>query len=303
MSAGVAARLAHRHTEDGGLRLHWVEVGEGPLVVLQHGFPETWRSWRHQLLPLAAAGFRVVAPDLRGVGGSAVARDVEAYQVTRLADDLHRVIRACSARSAAVVGHDWGGAVAWALACLRPDVVDRLVIANCPHPEVLWEARRDPSQLRRSWYMGAFQLPVLPEAALRAGGFLPLRRALRSLAATPATFTDADLDAYAREWARPGRLYGALGPYRALGQQARRGGFGDGWDPISAPTMVIWGDRDRALGRGLAEPGRHRVSDLTMAHLPDAGHFVHADAPERFTTLVTGHLAPLLPAAAQGLVP
>src|SRR5919202_6066254 len=134
-----------------GVQLHYVEAGAGPLVVLLHGFPEFWFSWRRQLPALAAAGFRAVAPDLRGYNLSSKPRGLEAYRVGRLARDVARIIEQLGQQRAAVVGHDWGGGVAWAFAMRYPTLVERLVILNMPHPVRMLEGLRTLRQLGKSW--------------------------------------------------------------------------------------------------------------------------------------------------------
>src|SRR5688572_23529892 len=151
------------YAELGTVRLHYVEQGEGPLVVLLHGFPEFWYGWRHQIGPLAEAGLRVVAPDMRGYNLSSKPRGRGQYDIALLARDVAELIEERGARRAHVAGPDWGGAVAWATAGLHREAVDRLAILNAPHPRVFIEHLKDPRQLARSWYMGFFQLPYLPE--------------------------------------------------------------------------------------------------------------------------------------------
>ena len=163
-----SAELRDGYAEVGDVRLHYVEAGDGPLVVLLHGFPEFWYGWRQQIAPLAAAGFRVVAPDLRGYNLSSKPDGVAAYGADKLAADVRGLIQERGAESALVVGHDWGGTVAWTLAMNHPEVVDRLAILNAAHPRKLNEGLRNPSQLRRSWYFFYFQLPDLPERHVQA---------------------------------------------------------------------------------------------------------------------------------------
>ena len=160
--------LRDGYADVGDVRLHYVEAGDGPLVVLLHGFPEFWYGWRLQIAPLAAAGFRVVAPDLRGYNLSSKPDGIGAYGADQLAADVRGLIQERGAESALVVGHDWGGTVAWTLAMNHPEVVDRLAILNAAHPRKLNEGLRHPSQLRRSWYFFYFQLPGLPEHHVRA---------------------------------------------------------------------------------------------------------------------------------------
>jgi epoxide hydrolase 4 len=160
--------LRHGYADLDEARLHYVEAGEGPLVVLLHGFPEFWYGWRFQIPALAAAGFRVVAPDMRGYNLSSRPSGVEAYDVDRLAGDIRDLIHQRGADSAWLAGHDWGAGVAWAVAMNHPEVVRRLAILNLPHPRRLLTALRNPRQLAKSWYMLFFQLPRLPERAVRA---------------------------------------------------------------------------------------------------------------------------------------
>jgi pimeloyl-ACP methyl ester carboxylesterase len=172
-----------RDIDVNGVRLHCVVEGEGPLVLLLHGFPETSRAWRKQI-PALAKRFRVVAPDLRGFGASDKPNGIAAYRTSVVAEDIVGLIRAFGADRAHVVGHDWGGGVAWALATLHPEAVDRLVVLNCPHPAIMQKALRSNwAQIRKSWYIFAFQLPWVPEWSFRRNGAKGLKDALRRTAA------------------------------------------------------------------------------------------------------------------------
>jgi len=269
--------------------LHAVEAGpaDGSLVVLLHGFPEFWYSWRHQIPALARAGVRVLAPDLRGYGQSDKPRGPEHYTGTALAGDVAGLVRAAGAQRATIVGHDWGGLAAWLTAMRTPEVVDRLVILNAPHPAVFGAAMRDPLQMVRSSYMGFFQLPVVPEAVLGAAGGFVLKQVLRRTARRPDAFTDADLDRYGAAFAEPGALTCALDYYRAMGRsQAASRGAPRTPRAVSAPTTVIWGTEDPILPLRLADPGRQRVPDCRVIPVEGAGHFVQSDAPEQVSRLI-----------------
>jgi epoxide hydrolase 4 len=274
----------HGWADVGGVRLHYVQAGRGPLVVLLHGFPEFWYAWRHQLAALAAAGFRALAPDLRGYNESAKPPGVEAYRVERLADDIAGLIAHAGDARAHVVGHDWGGLVAWWLAMHRPDLVGRLAILNAPHPAALLRELRTPGQLLRSWYTFFFQLPALPELVLRAGDYALLGRLLRRQPARPGAFTEEDIRRYKEALSRPGALTAALNYYRAAfrhrGEQARA------LRPVVAPTLLIWGERDRYLGVRLTERLEGWVPDLRVERLPEASHWVQSDAPEQVNQLL-----------------
>ena len=170
-SAAHEAGWTHREEQNNGVRLHWVEAGEGPPVVLLHGFPEFWWGWRRQIQPLADAGFRVIAPDLSGYNLSDKPHGAAACRIQALVAGADALVRHSGAERAHVVGHDWGGIIAWWPAMTAPERVDRLAILNAPHPKAFRREIRTPGQLRRSWYAMAFQLPALPEMAIRARGF------------------------------------------------------------------------------------------------------------------------------------
>jgi pimeloyl-ACP methyl ester carboxylesterase len=264
-----------------GLRFHALTAGpaDGPLLVLLHGFPEASHGWRRQIGPLADAGFRVVAPDQRGVGLSSKPEGAANYRVHLLAADIVAIVRALGRDRAQVVGHDWGGAVAWYLAMRHADVFERAVILDAPHPAAFIERlRRHPSQMLRSWYMAFFQLPWLPEAALRAGRFDRLARALVATS-RPGTFTPADLDVYRAAWAQPGALTGMLNWYRAL----RLGGGGSGAPRgdgrVKVPVRVLWGDRDQVLEPALADASLAWCDAGEVFHFPEATHWLqHEEA-------------------------
>lgn len=273
------AQITHHYADLGDVRLHYVEAGSGPLVVLLHGFPEFWYSWRYQIPALAAAGFRAVAPDMRGYNRSDKPRGVRAYNGAALTGDVAKLIRACGAERAVVVGHDWGAAVAWQFAIAYPALLERLVIMNAPHPARFLRALRTWRQARKSWYMFFFQLPWLPEIGLRAGRFATIRQMFRNDPLRPGAFSAEDIDRYVEAMAQPGALTAAINYYRAMFRQARRAR--SGFPRIEAPVLVIWGERDRYLGTELAEPDRRLVPNVRVARLADASHWVQVDQPER----------------------
>jgi pimeloyl-ACP methyl ester carboxylesterase len=204
MNTNAGGGIREGYANIGDQRLHYIEAGDGPLIVLLHGFPEFWYGWRRQIEPLAAAGFRVVAPDLRGYNLSSKPEGVAPYRADRVAADISGLIQERGARSALVVGHDYGGTVAWALAMKHPEVVDRLAILNAAHPRRLSAGLKHPRQLRRSWYFFYFQLPGLPERHLRANSWRFLRNFLGD--ARPGAFTSEDMDRYVEAWSQPGAV-------------------------------------------------------------------------------------------------
>ena len=275
--------LEDGYAQLGDVRLHYVEAGDGPLVVLLHGFPEFWFSWRLQIPVLAEAGFRVVAPDTRGYNLSSRPPGVAAYGADLLAADVRDLIRERGAERAFLVGHDWGAGSAWATAANHPEVVERLAILNGPHPHRMLRALRRPRQLARSWYMFFFQLPRIPERLLRARGWAALRSAFDD--ARPGAFTSQDIAHYVEAWSQPGAPTAMLNYYRAAFRQARRGTGRTG--QILAPTLVIWGERDRHVGPELAEPDPADVPNLErVERLPEASHWVQHEEPERVGQLL-----------------
>src|ERR687894_313711 len=216
--------LTHRYANLGDVRLHYVEAGEGPLVVLLHGFPQFWYEWRHQVPALVEAGFRVVAPDMRGYNLSDKPPGVQAYRVELLARDVERLILACGERAADVVGHDWGGIAAWIAAMRHPGRVERLAILNVPHPARSLDGLLSPMQLLRSSYMFFFQIPRLPEAVIRAGDFALLRSALGRDPVRSGALTAEDIERYIEAIAQPGALTATLNYYRVLLRSPREVG-------------------------------------------------------------------------------
>jgi pimeloyl-ACP methyl ester carboxylesterase len=271
-------------------RLHYVESGEGPLVVLLHGFPEFWFSWRFQVPALAAAGFRVVAPDMRGYNLSSRPRGVPAYDIDCLAGDIRDLIRERGAESAFLAGHDWGAAVAWATAMNHPEVVGRLAILNVPHPRRLLHGLRRPRQLVKSWYMFLFQLPWLPERLARARHWWFFRYGFEH-DARPGAFTPTDIDRYVEAWSQPGAATATINYYRAVFRQSPRRAEAR-IRPVDAPTLVIWGERDRYLGAELAEPDPADVPNVErVVRLPNGSHWVQHDEPERVNQLLAEFFA------------
>lgn len=267
-----------------GIRLHCVQAGTGPLILLLHGFPELSYAWRRQLPALAAAGFRAVAPDLRGYGRSDRPPGVAAYAIETLVDDVAGLIEALGERDAVLVGHDWGGVIAWYAAMLRPASVRRLVILNAPHPAAYArEVRRLSSQVWRSWYAAMHQIPWLPEVAWRTGDFALLRRVLR---AGPAR-TREEMAEYVSAFSEPGAITAALNYYRAALRHRPRG-----IRLIHAPTLLIWGERDRFLVPQLAEGLDRWVPDITAERLPQSSHWLHHEEPERVSELIAGFARP-----------
>jgi pimeloyl-ACP methyl ester carboxylesterase len=282
-------KVMHHQVELPRLRMHYVEAGPatGPVVLLLHGFPETWWSWRHQLQPLADAGLRVIAPDLRGYGET----DKQGpFDVDTLVADVCALIESLGGpRQVKVVGHDWGGALAWHLASTRPEFCERLAVLNCPHPVLLRQAlvsRPKWAQIKRSWYMLFFQLPWLPEYLLTRHDAGNLVRMLRAAAIDRTNFGADELRPFRDAIQRPGAVHAMLGWYRAA-MRAALVGRNTHSPLITATTLLLWGLGDTALGYDDVVPGTERfASRLTIETIEGCGHFVHAERPDRVNPLL-----------------
>jgi epoxide hydrolase 4 len=302
-SAGASASgLKHRLVRAGEVTLHVVEAGQGPLVVLLHGFPEFWWSWRHQLPALAAAGFRAVAVDLRGHGGSDRPPGIAAYGVARIAADVDALVGALGEeRARAVVGHDWGGVVAYDVAVRYPGRLERLVVLNAPHPAVLPRGLLRGGQALRSAYMLGLVVPGLAERALAASDGALVRRALRAFRCGPVS--DEELEPYVAAAREAEWLRGGLAVYRAMaGGLLARAPLVGRLAPmppaprpppsrgVDVPVLVVWGEADPFLAPHLAEPPREVVPDVRVERIPGASHDVMLDAPEQVNSLLVDFL-------------
>jgi len=281
--------MEHTYVTTNGIRLHVVQEGprDGPLVLLLHGFPEFWYGWRRQIPYLAAAGYRVWAPDQRGYNLSDKPQGIAAYGLDALAADVVGLIDAANRKRAFLVGHDWGAAVAWHVAARYPERLERLVVINVPHGAVMREhLRRNAAQRRKSWYIFFFQTPWLPEAVSRLGNWRLLAQALQKTS-RPGTFTDADLALYREAWSQPRAYASMVNWYRALFRQPPAGPL---QRRIDVPTLLIWGARDRFLGREMAQPSIDLCRDGRLVFFEGATHWVHHEEPDRVNALIEGFL-------------
>ncbi|MBV9452809.1 MAG: alpha/beta hydrolase [Rubrobacter sp.] len=229
----------HETFQLGDLRMHTVVEGpnDAPLVIMLHGFPEFWYSWRHQIKALAAAGYRVVAPDQRGYN---LTDRRGPYDVFTLSADVADLIRALGYDKATIVGHDWGGAIAWVFGARYPSVAEQLIVCNVPHPSAVtraWKSLYLP-QMLKSWYMLLFQIPELPERLMRANDYGLLARNLKK--DTKGALSGEELSYFKEVWAQPGMLTASIHWYRAL----FRSWMQDHLENLSVltPALLIWGD-------------------------------------------------------------
>ena len=275
----------HQHLQTNGISLHAVEAGpaDGPLVILLHGFPEFWYGWRHQIEALANAGYRVLAPDQRGYNLSDKPKGIGAYNLDALAADVAGLIDAAGRARACLVGHDWGGAVAWWTAIKYPQRLEKLAILNAPHPKVMrWNLLHNRAQRRKSWYMFMFQMPLLPEWRMRRANWEIGQRALQGTS-RPGTFSEADLALYREAWSQPGAAKAMINWYRAsLRSRPQRVAS----SRVTAPALIIWGTRDKFLGRELAEQSVALCDNGKLVWVEGASHWVQHEEPARVNELL-----------------
>lgn len=288
------APIRHGYASVNGIRLHYAESGSGDnLVILLHGFPEFWYSWRHQLIALSE-NYHVVAPDMRGYNLSDKPPRVEDYRIEVLIEDVVGLIKHFGAEKAAIVAHDWGAGVAWALAQKYPERVSKLVVLQVP-PAAVWRANMSLRQLLRSWYMFFFQLPRIPEWAISRNGFAALDKTFTETVARKGAFNDAEIELYKEALGKPGAVTAAVNYYRAnvrrvMSQRKASGVTGRDGEPtdqkngggdgrIRVPTLFIFGEQDFAIlpatVRGIAA---HIDAPYRELRIADSGHWVQNEA-------------------------
>lgn len=271
--------LEHTYINTNGIHLHVVQAGpkSGIPVMLLHGFPEFWYGWRKQIPALVNAGCRVIVPDQRGYNLSDKPKDKKDYSVSTLVDDVLGLIKVLDYEKVNLVGHDWGGGVAWILAMSHPEKLHKLAILNSPHPAVYRRfLQRDPDQIRRSWYWLFFQLPRLAEKILSANNFREMVRGLLN-SSKKNTFTNEDIDKYKEAWSQPGALTSMLNWYRAAFQSSPK-------MPadmrVKVRTLMMWGMKDVALSHRLARPSIDYCDDRNLILFPESTHWAHLDAAD-----------------------
>ena len=272
-----------------GIYLNVIQGGpeDGPLVILLHGFPDFWFGWRKQIGYLSDLGLRVWVPDQRGYNLSDKPKGVNQYQVHNLVDDVIGLIDAAGEEQAMLVGHDWGAMVAWWAALYHPERVSKLSILNVPHPKIFYEtALSSFEQLRKSWYVGFFLLPGVPERAFKQFNSNIVLNRLQS-DALDGSFSDDELEWYRTAWQRPNALNSMLNWYRAYVWQQPE-------DPVSwqvtVPTTMIWGENDDYLSAAMAQPSIDLCDEGQLYMIPDATHWVQRDAKDQVNQLLGNFL-------------
>jgi pimeloyl-ACP methyl ester carboxylesterase len=268
--------------EANGLSFHVVDEGprDGEAVLLLHGFPDSSYMWREQIPALTEAGFRVIAPDLRGYGESDKPQEVEAYRMQTLVRDVVEILGGLNVERTSVVGHDWGAALAWSFAAFVPGMVKNLAVLAVGHPKAFFRALTRTSQGARSWYMLLFQIPRFSEAVISRNDFAFVRRFMRGV---------PDLEKYVADLSRPGALTAALNWYRANAKPWERP---QDVPSVIAPTLGMWGSRDVALTeRQMVDSADFVEGPFRYERLEGAGHWMMLERPGEVNDLLLEFLA------------
>lgn len=277
--------IKSEYVNTNGITLHLMTAGpeKGPLVLLLHGFPEFWYGWRHHIEPLAAAGYRVIVPDQRGYNLSDKPTGIENYTIDTLRDDIIGLIEQQEQEKAFLVGHDWGGAVAWHIASTRPEYVEKLIPINMPHPAAMPEVMKTyPVQAVLSSYILFFQLPWLPEKVICANRFQFIKQAFH-LTSRNGTFSKEEIEKYDEAWRQPETVTSMLNWYRAL----RKGTYSQiNNQPVTVPVRIIWGRRDQFLSIELVKKSLQLCIDKKAALIDEATHWVTHEQPETVNGLI-----------------
>jgi pimeloyl-ACP methyl ester carboxylesterase len=269
-----------------GIQLHVAEAGnaEAMVIIFLHGFPEFWYGWRNQINYFVEKGYRVVVPDQRGYNLSSKPPKIKDYRMELLTKDISGLVKAIGADKVFLVGHDWGGAVAWAFAQTYPQLLSKLIIINVPHPKVMLQTlKRSWKQKFKSMYIGFFQFPWLPEKLLHWKENKSLVDALVNTS-LPGTFSEADVAKYKEAWQQSGSLRSMINWYRAVryGNIARVSS-----QKIPTPTLIIWGENDQFLIEQMAHDSLQYCENGQLHIIKDATHWVHHEKSGEVNKLIS----------------
>ena len=305
----VPDTVSHEYADVNGVKLHYARAGRGPLMVFLHGFPEFWYEWHNQIAEFSR-DHTVVAPDMRGYNLSSKPAELSEYAMPKLVEDVRalagELLKSTGGETFTLVAHDWGGVVAWVFAAMHPQMLDKLVIVNAPHPTIFGKLlTEDPAQQKASQYMLMFRGPQAEET-LSANSYGMLTSMVLGAGLKDGTVTEADKKMYVDAWSQPGALTGGLNYYRAsaIGPPASASGTttpaGDppaaadnssrGVEPpaliVRAPTLVIWGEKDTALLASNLNGLDRVVPTLTVKRVPDGTHWVVREKPAEVNRLI-----------------
>jgi pimeloyl-ACP methyl ester carboxylesterase len=268
----------HNFIKTNGINLHYVSEGSGKLMLMLHGFPEFWYSWRHQISEFAA-DYYTVALDLRGYNDSDKPASQSAYQMSEFIQDIKGVISGLGYEDCILVAHDWGGAIAWNFVYAYPEMVEKLIVLNIPHPAKFAQGLRTPEQLFKSWYIFFFQIPFLPEFLLQLNDYQAIKEAFSGMAIAKTAFSEADLTAYRDAAAKPGALTAMINYYRGIFSSLFHNEPQQWQQILEIPTLTIWGEEDTALGKELTYGTEAYVRDWQVKYIPHCSHWVQQEQP------------------------
>jgi len=284
-----------QYAQVNGIRLHYMSVGQGKLIMFVHGFPEFWYGWKKQLVEFGK-DYQAVAPDMRGFNLSSKPAEIENYQVNDLIEDLRALAEHLGHEKFIMVAHDWGGAVAWAAAMRHPEMLEKLVIINSPHPALFArELLYNPDQQKASQYMLMLR-SVEAERGLSENNFAALMDVLVQFG-SKWEMSEEIRSKYIEAWSRPGALTGSLNYYRASplypptskndeDQINSVMNLPNEMFAVKVPTLVVWGEKDQALLTGNLDGLEEYIEDLTVKRIPDGTHWVIHEQPELVNSLI-----------------
>ncbi|WP_088241094.1 alpha/beta fold hydrolase [Calothrix rhizosoleniae] len=276
MATSTQDNWQHEYIHSNGVKLHYVTQGEGPLMLMLHGFPEFWYSWRHQI-PEFSPYFKVVAVDLRGYNNSDKPQEKSAYVMDEFIKDVEGIITELGYEKCILVAHDWGGMIAWNFAHTHPQMVEKLIVLNIPHPTKLSQGLNTFRQLLRSWYIFFFQLPLLPELYIKAADYKMVEKVFKGMAIDKTAFTSEDISIFKKAVAQPGALTAMLNYYRNIFKSKRST---KNWQKLDMPTLMIWGENDAALGKELTYGTQSYVNQLQIKYISNCSHWVQQEKPQ-----------------------
>ncbi len=277
--------ITFEHITTNGIRLHTALAGpeDGKPVILLHGFPDAWFGWEAQIRPLADSGFRVIVPDQRGYNLSDKPQGVASYKMDHLVEDILGLADEMGYDNFHLAGHDFGAMVSWNLTMRKPDRIKQLVIVNVPHPKVMGSCLRShPKQMLKSWYAFFFQIPKLPEWAVRLNNWRFL------ISAMPVDFTEEERNRYRQAWGQPGAMTGMINWYRA---SLRGMGKSVGSNKIQVPTLILWGKQDPHISYEMAALSVDMCEEGRLVTFEKSTHWVLYDEPSATSKYIVRHFS------------
>ena len=285
--------IEHAYADVNGVRLHYAFCGGGPLIMFLHGFPEYWDMWKGQLKEFGK-DHMAVAPDMRGYNLSSKPQEVSQYKQKYLMEDIRQLAESLGYKKFTLVAHDWGGAVAWTFAMFYPQYLEKLIIVNSPHPVTFERELRDnPGQRKASSYMLLFRSPEAEKKLSKNNYSWLLNMAFGDIIKS-GVLKEEDIQGYINAWSQLGALTGGLNYYRAtnvaalenLEEALKRPALGESLPVITVPTLVIWGEKDKALLIGCMGGLEKYVPNLSVERIPDASHWVVREKPGQVNLLI-----------------